>query len=53
MSNKYLLLMNESEKAELKAIQKKDDKVMSKFWKDMSNFYKEKALNLTIEEALK
>jgi len=48
MPNKYLFLMNESERAELKAIERKDDKVMSKFWKDMSNFYKEKALNLII-----
>lgn len=48
MLNKYLLLVNKSERAELKAIQRKDDEVMSKFWKDMSNFYKEKALNLII-----
>ena len=53
MLNKYCELMGKSEQATLKAIQRKDDKIMAKFWKDMSNFYKNRALNFTIEEVLK
>ena len=53
MQNKYCELMSKSDQATLKAIQRKEDDTMSKFWKDISNFYKNKALSLTLEEVLK
>ena len=53
MSNKYCELMSKSNQAVIKAIQRKEDEIMSKFWKDMSEKKKKKALNLTIEEVTK
>ena len=52
---KYENLMNKSDEACLTAIKfaKQGDNLMAKFWKNASNGYKEKALQLPIQEASK
>lgn len=52
---KYESLMNKSDEACLTAIKfaKQGDNLMAKFWKNASNGYKEKALQLSIQEASK
>lgn len=50
---KYESLMNKSDEACLTAIKftKQGDNLIAKFWKNASNGYKEKALQLPIQEA--
>ena len=52
---KYESLMNKSDEACLTAIKfsKQGDNLMARFWKNASNGYKEKALQLPIQEASK
>lgn len=52
---KYETLMNKSDEACLTAIKfaKQGDNLIATFWKNASNGYKEKALQLPIQEASK
>lgn len=55
MKTKYEELMNKGDECCLKAVAyaRKGDNLMAKFWKNASNGYKEKALQLPIQEASK